>query len=316
MSNKRKLIVLSIAALSLIMVFLFTDVKGNWDYVFRSRSEKIAAMVLTGCAIAASTVIFQTITNNRILTPSIIGFDSVYMLIQTFVVFIFGSTTLTMMNANVQFLVSVGFMVGFAVLLYSILFKQEEQTIYFLLLVGMIMGTFFQSVTSFMQFLIDPNEFFVIQDRMFASFNNMKTELLLVAGIVIALMIGYIVSYIRYLDVLSLGKEHAVNLGVPYEKTVKRLLIVVAVLVSVSTALVGPITFLGFIVANVAYTFLQTYRHSYLLVGAMLFAVVALVGGQLLVERVFTFSTPITVIVNLIGGIYFLYLLLRERKAW
>jgi iron complex transport system permease protein len=316
MSNKTKLVLLSIVSLSLIAVFLFTNVEGNWDYILRSRSEKIAAIVLTGCAIAASTVIFQTITNNRILTPSIIGLDSVYMLIQTFIVFMFGSITLTMMNANVHFLLSVGCMVGFAILLYYFLFRQEGQTIYFLLLVGMVLGTFFQSVTSFMQFLIDPNEFFVIQDRMFASFNNMKTELLFASGIVIMLMIGYIVSYIRYLDVLSLGKEHAINLGVSYEKIVKRLLIVIAVLVSVSTALVGPITFLGLIVANVAYTFFQTYRHSYLLVGAMLFGIIALAGGQLIIERVFSFSTTLTVIVNFIGGIYFLYLLLRERKAW
>jgi len=272
--------------------------------------------VLVGWAGAISTVLFQTITNNRILTPSIIGLDSVYMLIQTAVVFLFGSTTLTMMNDMVHFLLSAGGMIGFSVFLYSFLFRREGQTVYFILLVGMILGTFFQSVTSFMQYLIDPNEFSIIQDRMFASFNNMKTELLWPAGIVIVVAIWYTYRHLHELDVLSLGKDHAINLGVSYETVVRRMLMVIAVLVSVSTALVGPIMFFGLIVANVAYAFFQTYEHRYLLVGAALFGIIALVSGQFVVERVFTFSTTLSVIINMVGGVYFLYLLLKERKAW
>ncbi|MEC5186295.1 iron complex transport system permease protein [Geobacillus thermodenitrificans] len=316
MSNRMKTAALVVLALAFIALFLFTELRGNIDYVLRSRGEKVAAMVLVGWAGAISTVLFQTITNNRILTPSIIGLDSVYMLIQTAVVFLFGSTTLTMMNDTVHFLLSAGGMIGFSVFLYSFLFRREGQTVYFILLVGMILGTFFQSVTSFMQYLIDPNEFSIIQDRMFASFNNMKTELLWPAGIVIVVTIWYTYRHLHELDVLSLGKDHAINLGVSYETVVRRMLMVIAVLVSVSTALVGPIMFFGLIVANVAYAFFQTYEHRYLLVGAALFGIIALVSGQFVVERVFTFSTTLSVIINMVGGVYFLYLLLKERKAW
>jgi iron complex transport system permease protein len=307
---------LVVLALAFIALFLFTELRGNIEYVLRSRGEKVTAMVLVGWAGAISTVLFQTITNNRILTPSIIGLDSVYMLIQTAVVFLFGSTTLTMMNDTVHFLLSAGGMIGFSVFLYSFLFRREGQTVYFILLVGMILGTFFQSVTSFMQYLIDPNEFSIIQDRMFASFNNMKTELLWPAGIVIVVAIWYTYRHLHELDVLSLGKDHAINLGVSYETVVRRMLMVIAVLVSVSTALVGPIMFFGLIVANVAYAFFQTYEHRYLLVGAALFGIIALVSGQFVVERVFAFSTTLSVIINMVGGVYFLYLLLKERKAW
>ncbi|ABO66643.1 MULTISPECIES: iron chelate uptake ABC transporter family permease subunit [Geobacillus] len=316
MSNRMKTAALVVLALAFIALFLFTELRGNIEYVLRSRGEKVTAMVLVGWAGAISTVLFQTITNNRILTPSIIGLDSVYMLIQTAVVFLFGSTTLTMMNDTVHFLLSAGGMIGFSVFLYSFLFRREGQTVYFILLVGMILGTFFQSVTSFMQYLIDPNEFSIIQDRMFASFNNMKTELLWPAGIVIVVAIWYTYRHLHELDVLSLGKDHAINLGVSYETVVRRMLMVIAVLVSVSTALVGPIMFFGLIVANVAYAFFQTYEHRYLLVGAALFGIIALVSGQFVVERVFTFSTTLSVIINMVGGVYFLYLLLKERKAW
>ncbi|CAH0344709.1 iron chelate uptake ABC transporter family permease subunit [Bacillus sp. CECT 9360] len=316
MHKNIKMGILAAIAVVLIIVFLFTELGNHWEYVLPRRSVKILAIVLTGTAIAFSTVVFQTITHNRILTPSIIGLDSLYMLIQTFLIFVFGSSSLTVMNTNVNFLISVGFMVLFAGLLYKFLFKREGQNIYFLLLVGLVMGTLFQSFSSFMQVIIDPNEFQIIQDRMFASFNNINNDLLMISIVLILLISIYFARFIKYLNVLSLGKEQAVNLGVDYDYVVKRLLIAVAILISISTALVGPITFLGLLVANVAYQFLKTYQHTYLIFGSILISIIALTGGLLIVERVFTFSTTLSVIINFIGGVYFIYLLLKENKSW
>lgn len=316
MSPKVKTGMLAAIAAVCIVLYIFVGIGPNWDYVLSRRSMKVLAIVLTGGAIALATVVFQTITHNRILTPSIIGLDSLYLLIQTFIIFGFGSTHLTVMDHHVNFVISVALMIVFAGLLYRVFFKRERRNIYFLLLIGIIMGTLFQSLASFMQVLIDPNEFQIVQDRMFASFNNVKTDLLFVAGLSVLLVVLYFVRFGKYLDVLSLGRDHAVNLGVAYDAVVKRLLVVVAVLISVSTALVGPITFLGLLVANVTYEFLKTYRHRYLILGAVFMGVIALVGGQLIVERVFTFSTTLSVIINFIGGIYFIYLLLKENRAW
>ncbi|GIQ68756.1 iron ABC transporter permease [Xylanibacillus composti] len=315
MGNAVKMGILGAAAITLILLFLFIDIGPHWDYVLPRRGKKILAIVLTGSAIAFSTVIFQTITNNRILTPSIIGLDALYMLIQTVIVFTAGSTTLVMMNKNLHFAISVGLMVLFAGVLYKILFRGEGRNLYFLLLIGIIFGTFFSSISSFMQMIIDPNEFLVLQNRMFASFNNVNTDLLMISGIVLLAIAVYFVRFAKYLDAISLGRDHAVNLGIPYDLVVKRMLMMVAVLVSVSTALVGPITFLGLLVANVAYQYHGTHKHKILIPGAILISIVALVGGQLIVERVFTFSTTLSVIINFIGGVYFIYLLLKGNPS-
>lgn len=313
---KAKLGVLAIVAIALIAIFMLIDAGGNWDYVLPRRLKKILAIVLTGTIIAFSTMVFQTITNNRILTPSIIGLDSLYMFVQTFVIFAFGSTHITLLNKNINFLISAGVMVLFAMLLYKFLFKREGQNIYFLLLIGIIFGTLFNSLATFMQVLIDPNEFQVVQDRMFASFNNVNTDLLVISFILAIAIAIYFWRYMKYLDVLALGRDQAVNLGIDYDFVVKRFLIVIALLVSIATALVGPITFLGLLVANLAHQFMKTYQHKYLLAGSSLISIVALVGGLLVVERVFTFSTTLSVIVNFIGGVYFIYLLLKENKSW
>lgn len=315
MRNSTKIGFLSIIAVILIVVFLFTDVRGSWDYVLPRRTEKVLAIILTGAAIAFSTVVFQTITNNKILTPSIIGLDSLYMLIQSVMIFGLGSTH-TLMGKNINFFISIGLMILFVAVLYRVIFKREGSNIYFLLLIGLIFGTFFQSLSSFMQVLIDPNEFLLIQDKMFASFNNINTDLLYISLALIVLVMLYFIKLTKYLDVLSLGKEQAVNLGIDYDYVVKRLLVVVAILISVSTALVGPITFLGLLVVNVAYQLFNTYKHTYLILGSILISIVAIVGGQLIVERVFTFSTTLSVIINFIGGVYFIYLLLKESRKW
>jgi iron complex transport system permease protein len=151
---------------------------------------------------------------------------------------------------------------------------------------------------------------------MFASFNNVNTDLLLAAILIAAAIAVYFMKFSHFLDVLSLGREHAVNLGIDYDGVVKRLLIIIAILVSVATALVGPITFLGLLVANVAHEFLKTHQHKYLITGSILISIIALLGGQFIVEKVFTFSTTLSVIINFIGGVYFIYLLLRENKSW
>ncbi|WP_262120199.1 petrobactin ABC transporter permease YclO [Bacillus subtilis] len=315
MRNQMKIALLVGLAIVCIGLFLFYDL-GNWDYTLPRRIKKVAAIVLTGGAIAFSTMIFQTITNNRILTPSILGLDSLYMLIQTGIIFLFGSANMVIMNKNINFIISVLLMILFSLVLYQIMFKGEGRNIFFLLLIGIVFGTLFSSLSSFMQMLIDPNEFQVVQDKMFASFNNINTDLLWLAFIIFLLIGVYVWRFTKFFDVLSLGREHAVNLGIDYDKVVKQMLIVVAILVSVSTALVGPIMFLGLLVVNLAREFLKTYKHLYLIAGSVFISIIALVGGQFVVEKVFTFSTTLSVIINFAGGIYFIYLLLKENKSW
>lgn len=315
MRNSTKLVILSLLALLFICLYLFQGLNGSFDYALPRRAVKVLAMAMTGVAIAYSTVIFQTITHNRILTPSIMGFDSLYILLQTVVIFTLGSSHLVIVNKHLNFILSVSAMVVFALLLYQFLFKSGKRPIYFLLLVGIIVGTFFESISTFLQVLIDPNEFMNVQDKMFASFNNVSSELVwwALAIIVIAIVIGW--RFIYDLDVLSLGRDTAINLGVHYDRVVKIILIISSVLIAVSTALVGPITFFGLIVANLSYQFFKTYKHSVLIVGAAIMSVFALVGGQWVVERVFTFTTTLSVIINFVGGIYFIYLLLKESRA-
>lgn len=315
MRDTSKLLLLTALALLFCGIYLLHDLNGSFDYALPRRGVKVFAMVLTAVSIAYATVVFQTITHNRILTPSIMGLDSLYMLLQTMLVFFLGSTHVTIINKQLNFALSTAAMIVFAFLFYRFLFRKGNRPIYFLLLVGIILGTFFGSISTFLQVLIDPNEFQVIQDRMFASFNNVNADLVWTSLIVVGILIVFAWRQNMYLDVLSLGRDTAINLGVDYDRLVKRMLILVAILISVATALVGPITFFGLIVANLAYQFFSSYKHSIVIAGSVLISIVALAGGQWIVERIFTFSTTLSVIINFVGGIYFIYLLLKESRS-
>ena len=298
---KNKILILGILILIVSGLFLSIGLNANnMDYALSQRIPKLLSIILTGVCISISTTIFQTITGNKILTPNVMGLDSLYVLIQTVIVFVLGSSSVFIVNKKYNFIICVGGMILLSSILYKMMFKKENSNILFLLQVGMIGGTLFSSLSSFMQMVIDPNEYLVLQNKLFASFNNVNVDILLISIILIILVIPFVCDDLKYLDVINLGRDQAINLGIDYDKLVRKLFVTVSIFISISTALVGPITFLGLLVVNLSMS--------------VLLSVFILVTGQLLAERIFNFSTPVSVIINLIGGIYFMYLLLKESR--
>ncbi|TNG94234.1 iron chelate uptake ABC transporter family permease subunit [Pasteurellaceae bacterium USgator11] len=314
LSNRAKMCLLLLGSLLVVALYLAYGLPKRWQYALNYRLISLSAIGLTAIAIAFSTMIFQALVNNRILTPSILGLDWLYVSIQLTIIFLFGADALTQMDPQLNFLLSGGIMTLFSLLFYYFLFKRERANLFFLLLVGIIFGTFFQSLTTFMEVLIDPNEFQIVQDASFASFNKVNSEILWLAAGLLFAVIAYAVRYLNVLDVLALGRDQAINLGVDYRGLSKRLLIVVAILTSIATALVGPITFLGLLVMNLTLEFIRSHHYRLLVPAAVLLAIVTLIGGQFVVSQLLNFSTTLSVIINFIGGIYFIYLLLRRNQ--
>jgi len=313
-------IVVSIVAVAAIALYVLVGVGAMSDrvraFILPRRLMEVLAIFLVSVSVAYSSVIFQTITNNRILTPGVIGFESVYMFVQTVIVFAFSSGSY-FITAAPNFILSIAVMMLFSLLIYYMMFKRGEgRNIYFLLLAGMILGTMFTSLTTFMQMMIDPSEFMIVQARMFASFNAINQALVFISIGAVGLTVLLSLPIVRYLDVMSLGRETAISLGVNHSKLSKQFLFIIAVLVSVSTALVGPVIFLGVLVTNLTYQLVKTHKHVYIIPTCVAVTTVALVGGQYLVGRVLNFSTTLSIIINFVGGIYFLSLLLRENKSW
>ncbi len=315
LNDKTIILLLIVLNILLICGFLFIGITSkNIGFYLPRRLNKILAILLVSYSVGYSSITFQTITNNHILTPSVMGLDSLYMFIQTVIVFFFGQKSISLMTGNSNFLISLVIMVVASTLLFIFLFKGEGKNVHFLVLTGMVMGSLFGGMSTFMQVILDPNEFSILQGKMFASFNNINTNLLGICIVITIITLLITLKDLPYLDVLSLGIEHAINLGVNYKKLVLKTLIITGILVSVSTVLVGPITFLGILIVSLGRRLVRTYKHSILTTVIVLLGCLFLNAGLFISERVFQFETTVSVIINFIGGIYFIYLMLKESK--
>ncbi|GAA3145627.1 iron chelate uptake ABC transporter family permease subunit [Planomonospora alba] len=309
----RRLAALALLAVAVIAGFCLIGLTGNWEYALGVRSRKIATMAVVGVAVACSSVLFQTVTGNRILTPGVMGFDQLFVLIQTLIVFLFGALALSSADPRLLFAGQVTAMVLFSGALYRRLFGGGRD-LYVLVLAGVVFGTLFRSLSSLAARMINPNDFVVLQDSLFASFNQVDPGLLALSAVLVAAMAVWTARLTGRLDVVALGRDHALNLGVDHASVVRQSLVVVAVLVSVSTALVGPVTFLGLLVANLARQLTGTFRHGVVLPAAALLSLTVLAGGQLVLERVLTMNGALSVVIEFFGGAYFIALLIRESR--
>ena len=318
-SNRKKLCVMAALVLLAAAAYMTVDVNfGNAKllaYSMRIRAPKLIVMLITAFAIGGASLVFQSIINNTIVTPCLLGMNSLYTLIHTAVVFCVGSGSVLAANANAAFAIDLVLMGITATLIYSYLFKKTRHNVLYVLLVGTVLTSFFSSVQSTMTRVMDPNEYDTLLTTLVASFSNVNAEIIIFALAVLAAVVFLLRRELALLDVLTLGKEQAINLGVDYDRCIRRLLLGVTLAIAVATAMVGPISFLGLIIANLARQLLRTYRHTQLILGSALFGMIVLVGGQIIVEHVFTYAVPISVFITVGGGLYFLYLLLTRRRV-
>lgn len=315
--DKRSLIMIGFLGLVVIAtsaLWMFQGLGGgNRSFILHLRLIKLGGLLTVGTAIAVSTILFQTVASNRVLTPSIMGFDALYLLLQTMLVATLGISGFAAIGATPKFILDIALMTGFALALFGTLLGKGKRDIPRMILTGVILGVLFRSLSGLVTRLMDPNAYAVVQSVSFASFSRVNADLL-PAGILITLVaVGFAIFLARHLDVMALGRDISVSLGLRYNFMVLVTLALVAVLVSVATALVGPVAFFGLIVAGMAHGLAGSSRHAALLPIAVLAACAILVGGQTLFERVLGQAATLSVVVEFAGGLFFLSLMLRGR---
>lgn len=303
------LVVLALACIG----YLTWDVQATWSYALDLRGRQLGALLVVGTAIGASSLAFQTIAGNRILTPSIMGFDSVYVLIQTVLVVLLGAGALGL-GIVPRFLLNSGVLTLFGVLLFRWLFRRESRNLFVLVLVGIVLGTFFGSFSTLASRVLNPDDFLTLQQLTFASFTTVDPVLLGVTAVTVAVTVLAIMPLTRSLDLVDLGRDNALTRGVDHHRVITRVLICVTLMVAASAALVGPMLFLGLIVANLTRQIIPTHHHHVLVPASAAVGALSCVVGQFLMTHVFSLSTPLAVVINLIGGIYFILLLLRSSR--
>lgn len=315
--NIRNLIILALIVLGACAAYLlinaYPDRPRLFRYVLSLRIPTLIVMLIAAFSIGSASVIFQSIINNRIVTPCLLGMNAMYTLVHTAVIFVAGSASIIAVNSNISFAVDLVIMSIAATLVYSYMFKKTGNNVLYVLLIGTVLTSFFGSIQSTMIRVMDPNEYDTLLTTLVADFTNVNTEVIVFALLLLAALTLFLRKDLKLLDVITLGKDQAINLGVDYDRTVRRLLLGVVLCIAVATAMVGPISFLGLIIANLARQLLQTHKHSQLILGSALMGMLAIIVGQLISQHVFSYAVPISTFITIGGGIYFLYLLLFRK---
>jgi iron complex transport system permease protein len=223
--------------------------------------SQVLGMIIASILIATTSLVFQTLTENRILTPSLIGFDAVFVTVQTLIVFIFTSSSVFYSNPYLNFFIASGLMVLISLSMYKMILKKNKNHLVFLLLVGMILSTLSRSLASFIQNIMDPMEFQSIVIRTEVTVSNMNTSIIYMVIPFAMLILGYFIVNLKTYDVMTLGESNAIGLGVEYQKKMNMALIYIAIAMSITTALIGPISFLWMITVNAAREVLKTHKH-------------------------------------------------------
>ena len=313
----KKIIILALLVIGVCAAYLLINAHPEnpklFRYILSLRTPTLVVMMIAAFAIGSASLIFQSIINNRIVTPCLLGMNAMYTLVHTTVIFLVGSGSVLATNSNLSFAVDLIVMSVVATFIYSFMFQKTGNNVLYVLLIGTVLSSFFGSIQSTMIRVMDPNEYDALLTTLVADFNNVNVEVIYFSLIILLALAVFLWKDLMLLDVITLGKEQAINLGVDYDRTVRRLLLGVVLCIAVATAMVGPISFLGLIIANLARQLLKTYKHRQLILGSALMGMLAIVAGQFISQHVFSYAVPISTFITIGGGVYFLYLLLFKK---
>ena len=311
----QRLIGLSVLALLCVVLFMTINLRGNIGYILMHRGLILATMLLVAFACGIATLLFQTVTNNRILTPSVMGLEALFILLQTLLIFFIDANGLRALGTVGQFICEAALLVLFSTFLYRWLLGHVGVNLHRVLLVGLVCGTLFRSISGLLQRLLEPGEFAILQSRMFATFTRAAPEIIALSAVATGI-VALVVWRMRHsLDVIALGRDMSIGLGVAWRRRVTLILLLVSLLVALSTALVGPLTFFGLLVANLSYQLMGSHRHQYLLPGVVLTGIITLVGGQLILERLLHMAGSLSVVIEFVGGALFLWFLIKKAAV-
>ncbi|MBQ7794177.1 MAG: iron chelate uptake ABC transporter family permease subunit, partial [Clostridia bacterium] len=239
-SNTTKLIIMTVIVLLAILGYLLVEVHFGspklFAYAMKIRIPKVIVMLISALAIGGASIVFQSIINNTIVTPCLLGMNSLYTLIHTAVYFFAGSASFLAVNSNAAFAVDLVLMGIVATVIYSYLFKKTKHNVLYVLLIGTVLTSFFSSIQNTLTRVMDPNEYDALLSTLVASFSNVNSEIIILSVVVLLILVFALRKELALLDVLTLGKDQATNLGVDYDKCIRRLLLGVTICIAVATA--------------------------------------------------------------------------------
>ena len=311
--------ILSVMVVLLVAAYLLIPSKNSTtvsNFIFQRRLLKLLIMVIVSCAIPISTISFQTVVQNRFLTPGVLGIESLFVFIQSGLYYFESLVGVKVEQSVIIYSVTIVIQIGLLLLLMNASKGMMLSNFKVLLLLTMAFSMLLRNASTFLQVLMDPNEFDKLQSSLYPSFQKMNAQPMMI-GVAISLFVLLMMVFYRLrhqLDALHLGVDGAKMLGINTKRLSNVVIVIVIIMTSLSTILVGPLQFLGFMIANLTYQLTKEYKHGVLWLFSAVLGLVIVLTAQLIVERIFLLTIPISVFIEGIGGVLYLILLVKGEK--
>jgi iron-compound ABC superfamily ATP binding cassette transporter, permease protein len=311
--------ILSVMVVLLVAAYLLIPTKNSStvsNFILQRRFFKLLVMVIVSCAIPISTISFQTVVQNRFLTPGVLGIESLFVFIQSGLYYFESLVGVKVEQSVIIYSVTIAIQIGLLLLLMNASKGMMLSNFKVLLLLTMAFSMLLRNASTFLQVLMDPNEFDKLQSSLYPSFQKMNAQPMMI-GVAIGLFVLLMMVFYRLrhqLDALHLGVDGAKMLGINTKRLSNVVIVVVIIMTNLSTILVGPLQFLGFMIANLTYQLTKEYKHGVLWLFSAVLGLVIVLAAQLIVERIFLLTIPISVFIEGIGGVLYLILLVKGEK--
>lgn len=290
-----------------------------WELiVMQSRLPLIATAALSGGALAIAGLLMQTLFNNPLADPSILGVSSGASLGVAIVMLLLGGELGTLFGTTVGGYVSIlaGAMAGAALILAALmLFSSLVKGTTMLLIVGIMISFLASSAISLLNFFSTQEGVHSYVIWGLGNFSGVTMGSLPLFSMVILFVLAWSMLLVKPLNALLLGSRYAESLGVNLRRVRNVLLLVTGILTATVTAFCGPIGFIGLVVPHIARLMLNSSDHRVLMPCTMLAGVVV----ALLCQFVSVLPTsvgiiPINAITPIVGVPIIIYIILNRKK--
>ena len=285
--------------------------------VLETRLPQAVTALLSGAAISVAGLLLQTLFNNPLAGPEVLGINSgaglgvALVMLLTQGIFAVGGMTVAGYLA-----VFAGAFIGAAVIMAVILLLSTIlRNKIFLLVVGVAVGYLASSLISVLNYFATAEGVHSYLIWGMGSFSAVSLgQLPLFVALTAALLLVSLLM-IKPLNAILLGDAYAHNLGVNVKAVRNVLLALVGMLTAVVTAFCGPVAFIGLAVPHMARMLLGSNNHKVLLPGTLLFgSVVALVCNVICQLPGDSGLLPLGAITPLIGAPVIIYVVLRNKN--
>jgi iron complex transport system permease protein len=278
---------------------------------FVARLPRVLAAALVGGALASSGAVFQALFRNPLASPDTLGVSSGAAL--GAVVAITFHLDFTVGGLSSIPLASLAGALGALGIVYTLATaRQRGLSTTVLLLAGVTMTAFISALIMFTQYLADFTDTFRMSRWLMGMLDVGGYTPIVAAAPLLAAAFGLFATLPRSLDLLSLGADAAAARGVDVLGAERRALVSASLATGAAVSIAGPVGFVGIVVPHLV-RLLVGSDHRLVLPASVLFGASFVIGCDLIARTLFSpIEVPVGVITAIIGGPFFLWLLLRS----